>query len=109
MAAASLFSVPLENRVIEGSFLCDKGGTAYDADGNYLGAFALPEPMPGDEPGATPHIFTDASGGIYVFDWTGNYHYQDLSVIPEPSTCALIVGSGAALLALSRRRRPRVS
>ena len=83
------------------------GGSAYDADGDFLGAFVLPVDPTSPGSGGAPYLTTDASGRIYILDGAGNHIYQDLTVIPEPSTCGLIAGAGTALLALYRRRRTR--
>lgn len=55
-----------------------------------------------------PYLSTDASGGVYVFGNTGFHQYLDASVVPEPSTTALIICGGILALAAMRHRR-RVS
>ncbi len=81
------------------------GGSTYAADGNFLVAFMLPVDPTSTGSDGVPYLTTDASGRIYILDGAGNHRYQDLTVIPEPSPCGLTASAGAALLALSRRRR----
>lgn len=86
---------------ITGSFyLADGlgGGSYYDSTGQYQGLFLLPEGTVGDPYSGASYVSTDAEGYVYVFDSaTGFHQYQDMSVVPEPSSAALLLLAGAAL------------
>ena len=85
------------------------GGSTYAADGTYLNSFVLPEGVVGDPYTGASYLSTDSAGRVYVYDSaTGFHQYQDMSVVPEPSTCALAVGALLGALIFSRRRRQQV-
>lgn len=92
---------------INGSFyLADGsgGGSYYSKTGAYLGTFALPENAATASYTGQSFINTDAEGNIFVYDSAKGLHqYQDASVVPEPSTCALAIGTLLGALILRRR------
>jgi hypothetical protein len=94
---------------INGSFyLADGlgGGSYYDAAGAFLDTFELPEGAIADPYTGASYVSTDSAGRVYVFDTaTGFHQYQDVSVVPEPATWCLVIGTGALLVAARRRRR----
>lgn len=82
------------------------GGSTYAPDGTYLNSFALPEGVVGDSYTGDSYLSTDSAGRVYVYDSaTGFHQYQDMSAVPEPSTCALVIGALFGVLILRRRRR----
>jgi hypothetical protein len=83
------------------------GGSTYAADGTYLNSFALPEGVIGHPYTGDSYLSTDSAGRVYVYDSaTGFHQYQDMSVVPEPSTYALAIGALLGALALRSRRQP---
>ena len=93
---------------INGSFYLSDGlggGSYYNSDGVFQGIFALPEGTEAAPYSGKSFINTDASGAILVYDAeTGLHQYQDMSIIPEPSTYALALGSVLFAVMLGGRR-----
>lgn len=82
------------------------GGSTYAPDGTYLNSFALPEGVGGDPFTGDSYLSTDSAGRVYVYNSaTGFHQYQDMSVVPEPSTYALVIGGILGALACRRRRQ----
>ncbi|CAN5406684.1 hypothetical protein BH09VER1_BH09VER1_09660 [soil metagenome] len=82
------------------------GGSTYAADGTYLGSFALPDGVVGDPYTGASYLSSDSAGRVYVYDaQTGFHQYQDTSVVPEPSTYALAIGTFLGALILRRRKQ----
>jgi len=82
------------------------GGSAYSANGSFLGSFALPGDVTGDALSGIPYLETDQTGHVYVFDSTGLHQYLDATAIPEPAATGILAGLGAlALAGVWRRKR----
>jgi hypothetical protein len=83
------------------------GGSTYSANGTFLNTFALPGDFSGGDPytGAS-YLSADSSGNVFVYDsGTGFHEFLDTSIVPEPSTWALMLLGTAGLGLLSRRKR----
>lgn len=98
---------------ITGSFyLADGlgGGSYYNSLGEFQGIFTLPGDATTSTYWGESYITTGADGSVYVYDSAYRFQpYQDISVIPEPSTCALTIGTLLGALILRRRRQRAVA
>ncbi len=82
------------------------GGSYYDSTGTFQGTFSLPGETVGDPYTGASYVSTDAEGSVYVFDSaTGFHQYQDTSVVPEPSSAALVAMALGGAISLRRARR----
>src|SRR5260370_1142741 len=80
------------------------GGSAYAADGTFLGAFTPPNGVTSSTFQGVPYVSTDLSGDVFVFDSKGFHEFNDSSAAPEPSSI-LLVGVGGLALAVARLSR----
>lgn len=90
------------------------GGTAYDLAGNHLGDFMFTgdgNPDTNGRNGTTgaSYLNLDDAGNVFVYTPdTGLQHYFDTSysaaAVPEPATCAALLGASALALAAPLRR-----
>ena len=84
------------------------GGTAYGADGTYLGAFSSPAST--SNLSGQSYVSVDGAGDIYVFDPTGAHEFVDSTSAPEPSSISLLlIGIAGAAIYRGRRGSPFTS
>jgi FkbM family methyltransferase len=82
------------------------GGSTYSAAGDYLTSLAPPERLVTDNPyKGLSYLSAEFDGHVYAFNTPGGYIYQyfDTSVVPEPSTLALLLGPLAAAVYRPRK------
>jgi streptogramin lyase len=82
------------------------GGTVYDENGIFLGAFSLPGEVEGEDYLGAHYLTYDKYGHVFVNDDTGFHQYLDSTVVPEPSTWMLLLLGGAGVLV---RKKAKVS